>query len=107
MKFLIDAQLPPGLCRWLEARGHSAEHVVDLGLGAATDSDLAHRAEADSAVLITKDEDFLVLRQPARFQLLWLRCGNVTNRALSVWLAERWDRVEELLRQGEGLIELQ
>jgi predicted nuclease of predicted toxin-antitoxin system len=107
MKFLIDAQLPPGLCRWLEARGHSADHVVALGLGTATDSDLALRAERDSAVLVSKDEDFLVLRHPARFQFLWLRCGNVTNPALAVWLAERWDQVEELLMRGEGLIELQ
>ena len=107
MKFLVDAQLPPGLCRWLEARGHSADHVVDLGLGAATDSELALRAESDSAVLVSKDEDFLVLRHPARFQFLWLRCGNVTNRALAIWLAERWDQAEELLRKGEGLIELQ
>jgi predicted nuclease of predicted toxin-antitoxin system len=27
MKFLVDAQLPPALCGWLEARGHEAEHV--------------------------------------------------------------------------------
>lgn len=30
MKFLVDAQLPPGLCGWLEDRGHAAVHVGDL-----------------------------------------------------------------------------
>jgi predicted nuclease of predicted toxin-antitoxin system len=23
MRFLVDAQLPPALCRWLEGRGHA------------------------------------------------------------------------------------
>jgi predicted nuclease of predicted toxin-antitoxin system len=38
MKFLVDAQLPPGLCRWLQARGHEAEHV---GAGALADAEIA------------------------------------------------------------------
>jgi predicted nuclease of predicted toxin-antitoxin system len=44
MNFLVDAQLPPGLCRWLEARGHEAIHVFEAGLAAASDLDVAHRA---------------------------------------------------------------
>jgi predicted nuclease of predicted toxin-antitoxin system len=106
MKFIVDAQLPPGLCRWLTARGHEAEHVHHLGLGAASDADVALRAQTDSATLITKDEDFLVLRLSERFPILWLRCGNVTNRALAIWLDERWDRIEALLAGGETLIEV-
>ena len=31
MRFLVDAQLPPALARWLAERGHIAEHVFDLG----------------------------------------------------------------------------
>lgn len=106
MNFLIDAQLPPGLCRWLEARGHRAHHVTELLACDAPDQAVADHAEADGAILISKDEDFLVLRLPDRFTFLWLRCGNSTNRALVVWLGERWARVEELLSVGERLIEL-
>ena len=106
MKFLVDAQLPPGLCRWLEARGHEAEHVVELGLGAAADEAVARRAQEAGEVLISKDEDFVALRQPERFQLLWLRCGNVSNLALAEWLGERWDDVEARLAAGETLINL-
>lgn len=106
MRFLVDAQLPPGLCRWLEARGHQAQHVHDVGLGAASDVEIAHRAEADSAILISKDEDFLTLRLPQRFAFLWLRCGNATNRALGVWLDQRRASVEELLSDGELLVEV-
>ena len=28
MRFLIDAQLPPALCRWFEDKSHEAEHVM-------------------------------------------------------------------------------
>ena len=58
-------------------------------------------------MLVTKDEDFLLIRLPDRFALLWLKCGNATNRALTAWLEERWSRVEELLAAGERVIELQ
>ena len=29
MLFLVDAQLPPALARWLAAKGHQALHVAD------------------------------------------------------------------------------
>lgn len=82
MRFLIDAQLPPMLVEWLAWRGHEAGHVGEIGLVAADDADVAARAEADRAVLVSKDEDFVMLRLPDRYALLWLRCGNTTNRAL-------------------------
>lgn len=106
MNFLIDAQLPPALCRWLEARGHQAAHItVALSNAAATDAEIADYAEAHEAILITKDEDFLTLRLPDRFVLLWLRCGNATNRALAAWLKPRWPTIEQMLKAGERMIE--
>jgi len=37
MNVLIDAQLPPALCRWLEARGHEATHIAEaLSVSATT-----------------------------------------------------------------------
>lgn len=106
MKFLIDAQLPPALCWWLRDRGHQAEHVSEIGMIAASDIAIAARAETDDAVLVSKDEDFVVLRLPDRFALLWLRCGNATNRALAAWLEPRWARIEALLESGERLVEV-
>jgi hypothetical protein len=38
MRFLVDAQLPPALARWLATKGHEAEHVADRRMEAATDS---------------------------------------------------------------------
>jgi predicted nuclease of predicted toxin-antitoxin system len=106
MRFLVDAQLPPALCRWLAARGHEATHVGDIGLGAASDSEIASYAEAHELVLISKDEDFIVLRLSDRFAFLWLRCGNATNRALTAWLEPRWGEISALLDRGERFVEV-
>lgn len=97
MRFLIDAQLPPALCAWLRDRGHEAIHVFDVDMVTAKDADIADRAEADEAVLVSKDEDFVTLRLPDRFALVRLRCGNATKPAFFSWLEARWDQIEPLL----------
>jgi predicted nuclease of predicted toxin-antitoxin system len=106
MNFLVDAQLPPALCRWMEMRGHQASHVADIGMVAASDAAIAAYAEAHTMILVSKDEDFVVLRLPDRFSLVWLRCGNATSRALSAWLEPRWDEIGKLLERGERFIEV-
>lgn len=40
MRFLVDAQLPPALARWLTEQGHHAQHVADIGMMAATDNQI-------------------------------------------------------------------
>ena len=106
MKFLVDAQLPPVFCRWLRGRGHEAVHVSEIDLLAATDAQIAARAEAEHEILVTRDEDFVALRLPDRFSLLWLRCGNASNAALTAWIEPRWDRIEVLLAGGERFVEV-
>jgi predicted nuclease of predicted toxin-antitoxin system len=106
MRFLTDAQVPPALCGWLEERGHEAVHVSEVGLIGASDAEIAARVEADGAILVTKDEDFLTLRLPDRFTLLWPRRGNATNAALRDWLEPRWEETERLLAAGERFVEV-
>lgn len=105
MRFLIDAQLPPALCRWLRDWGHEAVHVAELGMIGAGDQEIAARTEADDLVLVTKDEDFVALRLPDRFGLLWLRCGNASNAVLRAWLEPRWKEIEVLLSAGDRFVE--
>jgi predicted nuclease of predicted toxin-antitoxin system len=62
MRFLVDAQLPPALARWLAEGGHTAEHVFDIGLHTASDQILWDYALSSEAVIITKDEDFAIRR---------------------------------------------
>ena len=58
MQFLVDAQLPPALARWISAQGYSACHVANIGMASARDPEIWNRAYGDDSIIITKDEDF-------------------------------------------------
>ena len=107
MHFLIDAQLPPGLARWLSARGHSCDHVNDIGLGAATDDRIEAWARARNAVIWSKDADFAerARRRPG-LQVVWLRFGNTGTVVLQDRLAAQFPDIESALAAGEFLIEV-
>ncbi len=54
--------------------------------------------------MISKDSDFVQHRLPDRFVLVWLRCGNFSNRRLGEWLGEQWEDVERRLEAGARFI---
>lgn len=58
MTFLVDAQLPPTLAGWLTQQGHTAQHVNDIGLREAEDTEIWNQALSTGAIVVTKDEDF-------------------------------------------------
>jgi predicted nuclease of predicted toxin-antitoxin system len=106
MCFPVDAQLPPALCGWFAERGFEAEHVTARLSGQIPDAEIAAFVSAEGFVLVTKDDDFALRHPPGDYQLVWLRCGNITNRALRAWLLERWMLVLTRLEAGERLIEV-
>lgn len=106
MRFLIDAQLPPALCEWFGEQGFEAEHVTQRLGGQTPDADIAACASAEGFVLVTKDDDFALRHPPESYQLVWLRCGNITNRALRGWLLARWAPLLAALNAGERLLEV-
>lgn len=106
MRFLIDAQLPPALCGWCAEQGHEAQHVTQRLGGQTPDAAIAAYAAASGMVLVTKDDDFALRYPPEGYQLVWLRCGNITNKALRPWLELRWDRMRAALEAGEAFIEV-
>ena len=108
MRFLIDAQLPPALARFMEGEGHECAHVVEVGLVDAADGPIWNYAVANAAVVVTKDEDFPTRKAAGKGgpAVVWLRVGNCSNRALMQWLAPLWPAIVERLAQGEGLIEV-
>ena len=108
MNFLVDAQLPPALARWLADQGHSTQHVDDVGLTGAEDSVIWNHALGVHAIIVTKDEDFAerTARTAAGPVIVWLRIGNATNRALLEWLEPRWSSVIQLLIDDNRLIEV-
>ncbi len=105
IRFVIDAQLPPGLAIHLRERGYPAEHVNRVGLGAAGDIAICAHTRRVGAVLITKDEDFiaLALREPSGPQLVWLRIGNISNDALWMRISARlWMKSLKRLKLESG-----
>ncbi len=108
MRWLIDAQLPPALARWLTAEGHEARHVFDEGLAQAADAAIWQHATDTAAVIVTKDEDFalraqLGVRGP---QVVWVRYGNVRKAELLLKCAAAWPDVADAIARGEPLVEL-
>lgn len=109
MKIWIDAQLPPTLANWLtETFGLETGALRDLGLRDAQDLEIFEAARAEKAVIMTKDSDFidLVCRLGTPPQILWLTCGNVTNRNLRQLLIATLPDALEQLRQGEMIVEI-
>lgn len=107
MRFVIDAQLPPGLATRLSQLGHAAEHVNRVGLGDAGDEAIWSYALRTRAVLLTKDEDFVALarREPAG-QVVWVRIGNIGNDALWTAISAVLSEIIESLENGERIVEV-
>jgi len=78
LTFLVDAQLPPALARWISSRGHQATHVFDIAMHMAGDAAIWEQAAKDDRVLISKDEDFVDrwLLNATPIALVWIRKGN-------------------------------
>jgi predicted nuclease of predicted toxin-antitoxin system len=90
MNIWIDAQLPPTLASWLNNSFEvNAMALRDFGLRDAKDIEIFEAARVANAIIMTKDSDFvdLVCRLGSPPQILWLTCGNVTNRNLRQLLA--------------------
>lgn len=96
MKFLVDANLPPRLCTWLNSRGHDADHLFQLGLLRASDTQIWQYGSAEKVVVITKDVDFydraLVFGPPP--QVIHIAVGNCSNDRLFEILASKWVDIE-------------
>lgn len=62
MHFLIDADLPRSTKELLHRYGHEAADVRDMGLGNASDRQIANFAQEHSLCLLTGDYDFSDIR---------------------------------------------
>ena len=107
MRFLVDAQLPPALARWLAANGHDAQHVADFDLGGASDQVIWDKARTSQAAIITKDEDFLHLScaspGPA---IIWITMGNTRRTELLARMEKAMPQILVALDAGERVVEV-
>lgn len=107
-RYLVDAQLPPALARWLEKAGHHAQHIADIGLAQASDRELWDSAISAGAAVITKDEDFAQRKilEPDGPIVIWIRLHNTRKPYLLNWFEKSLPAIEMALARGETLIEV-
>ena len=108
MRFLVDAQLPPALARWLATAGHEAEHVADRDMQAASDAAIWDLALREHAVIVTKDEDFAQRRAMTGTgpSVVWIRLRNTRRSELLTWFEAALPAILSALERGETLIEI-
>jgi len=108
VKFLVDAQLPPALARWLVEAGVEAQAVREIGLREANDTAIWRYAEEYGCVIVTKDEDFAGRAQQTGSgpSVVWLRLCNTSNVALRRGLIPQVPQIVALLAQGARLVEI-
>ena len=80
----------------------------DLNLRDAEDAEIFEKARQDGIVIISKDSDFveMILRLGKPPQLLWITCGNLTNRRLQDLLSKVFVKAQKLLISGEEVVEI-
>jgi predicted nuclease of predicted toxin-antitoxin system len=60
MRFIVDAQLPRRLARWLASHGHDVLHTLELPNANATpDAEISDLAYREGRIVVSKDGDFV------------------------------------------------
>ncbi len=85
MKFLVDAQLPIRLARFLQATGYDTIHTKDLPQQNYTSDTIINDISIEQKrIVITKDSDFvdsfMTIKKP--YKLLLITTGNIKNSEL-------------------------
>ncbi len=85
MQFLLDAHIPPSLCKIIASYGHRAIHTKNLPeKNETSDNEIIRLSSERNLVVITKDSDFyhshLIRHEPEK--LLLVRTGNMKIKEL-------------------------
>ena len=100
MKFLVDAQLPVHLARFLQTEGYDAIHTKDLPKqNKTTDTEINTVSVQENWIVITKNSDFfdsfLIRQEP--YKLLLVTTGNITNTELGTLFRKDLSQLLNLL----------
>jgi predicted nuclease of predicted toxin-antitoxin system len=96
MRWLVDAQLPKRIATALNHRDHTATHTLDLPrANATTDAQLIAFATINSAVVISKDYDFVnYFHLTGKPRLLLISTGNIANNELLELILKQLPEIE-------------
>ncbi len=105
----LDAQLSPQMAGWIKDKfGIETIPVRDLGLRDASDRIIFEKAKEANAIVITKDIDFKIHQEKfgSPPKIIWLTCGNTSNKRLQEIFSENLMKSLELLESGEIIVEI-
>jgi predicted nuclease of predicted toxin-antitoxin system len=100
LKLLFDQNLSRKLPRQLGDIYPDSQHVVELNLAEASDSDIWEYAKENGFTIVSKDTDFqqrsLLYGSPPKF--IWLRLGNCSTPDIEALLRRSSPIVHTFLR---------
>lgn len=102
MKFLVDAQLPIRLARFLQNSGYDTVHTRDLPQQNLTpDTVINDLSTQQQRIVITKDTDFVesFLLQQRPHKLLLITTGNIQNSELEFLVSKYLQQLVNLFQQ--------
>jgi len=105
----IDAQFSPSLAKWIaDTFGIPAQSFRELGLREAKDYPIFQAAREADAIVLTKDADFphLIQQHDPPPRVLWLTCGNTSNKNVREILTTTLSAALKLLEAGEPIVEI-
>lgn len=96
MRLLFDQNLSRQLVAILADAFPDSQHVVALGLDAATDAEVWDFARQHGWAIASKDSDFrqLAFLQGPPPKVIWIGTGNVTTGTIAELLRTHRDRIE-------------
>lgn len=104
MRLLFDQNLSPRLVRLLRDVYPEAVHVHELGMDAASDTEIWSHAAEQGLTIVSKDADFhqrsLVHGQPPK--VVWLRLGNNSVAETAALLRHRYIAVRHFHEDGDA-----
>ncbi len=109
MRFWLDVHLPPALIPWLKERfAIEVEAFRKVGWTREPDAAIFSSLRNEGDVVLTKDSDFVALvetKGPPP-QVIWITCGNTSNKSLRRILGVTMEDALELLKRGEPIVEI-
>jgi len=109
MKLLFDQNLSHKLTQRLADIFPGSAHVRDVGMGTATDTEIAAYAVTHGLTIVSKDADFLALRlvlSGEHARMVWVRLGNGSTLQVEAALRNRREAIEALATDSSQVIEI-
>lgn len=106
MRLLLDEGVPMRTAALLRHAEFDARHVLDLGMGGASDEAILSRAQADAAVVVTLDADFhqmLAATGATAPSVIRVRVEGLGAEQLTALLLDVLNRVRDELPAGAAI----